>query len=276
MDSDSGIAIATASGNAYQKLYILPRIPRIFPHINRNMNISWYDDLYPTYRLYKPDTPVSTPSSLSSLSSVPTEYPDQDNVSLLHVPHVPSYDPTSMTASPLLIPDNMHGALWELLMTLLVNPNINAAPTQGTNDGSPPSTSGINPPSPSNSPPQNTDNGTRLLTDDIYGIAGRRRKYSTDQYPRRRVEYWVCHFNDEDRTWTSAAYLHSLNDWQVEELIDRYNTGRRGITNGKRFIVWRNWITEVLPEPPEQHSLGPRPQNHPDNVVDFTSWLNAM
>jgi hypothetical protein len=170
----------------------------------------------------------------------------------------------------------MHSVLWELLMTLLVNPNITAAPTQSTNDGSPPSTSGRT------SPSTMASDSTALPADNIYGIAGRRRRYVPTGH--RLVEYWVCHLNDEDRTWVSAAYLHSLRDWQVEELIDRYNTGYRGITqvSGKRFIVWRNWITEVLPEPPEQPlyaptspAPGPRLQN-PPNVVDFTSWLNAM
>lgn len=225
------------------------------------MDTSWYDDLHPTLRLYKSDTPMSPPSSLSSVTS---EYPDHGNVTTSHT----NYDATSMTASPLLVPDNMHGALWELLIELLVNHNV------------PPPAS----PPPSPAPPS-TDDGTAFPADDIYGIAGRRRKYATDQYPRRRVEYWVCHFNDEDRTWVSAAYLHSLGNWQVEELIDRYNTGRRGITNGKRFIVWRNWITEILPEPPEQQplysptspALGPQnPRVASDSVVDFTSWLNAM
>jgi hypothetical protein len=172
----------------------------------------------------------------------------------------------------------MHGVLWELLMTLLVNPNINAAPPPSTSD-SPPSTHG----SPSLS--TMTSDSTALLPDDIYGIAGRRRRYipvaeQHPQYPHRRrrlVEYWICHFNDEDRTWVSAAYLHSLEDWQVEELIDRYNTGRRGITSGERFIVWRNWMTEILPEPPEQHPASPAlgPHNAPD-PVDFSSWFNTM
>jgi hypothetical protein len=241
------------------------------------MDISWYDDLHPTtFYLYKLDTPVSTPSTLSSLSSIPTEYPGQNNISVPHVVHAPSYDLTSLIASPLLIPDIMHGPILELLLALLDNHNV------------PPPPSPV-PPSPSNSPPPSTDDGhTVIPADDIYGIAGRRRKYATTgQHPRRPVEYWVCHLNDEDRTWVSAAYLHSLGSWQVEELIDRYNTGRRGITSGKRFIVWRNWITEVLPELPEQQSLyaptSPAWESHqqsspatPDRVVDFTSWLNAM